>query len=276
MVLFFLTTLFITNNFDAEGVGQYDFSRSLLIFLGAIALFGMQQSIIYYSGYLSAKKKLGQLKQVYLKMVILTFGISVIIYGAGQLLQSGVFARYVSLEVNTTALKTITALFFYALTMLNIDAFRAVNKIYLSEIYRNIVRYVLFFLAVITIFYLDEPGKLVDVFLWNFVVLAVLSTIILFFYFPTDGLEDKAQRISSRDILKRSAPMAVSAVSFLLIQSLDILMLSTLSDFETVAYYGVAVKLTTLISIVLTSVNAVIVGGFLIQRFLLRLHNIGQ
>ena len=98
VVLFFITTLFITNNFSAEGVGQYDFSRSLLIFLGAIALFGMQQSIIYYSGYLSAKKKLGQLKRVYLKMVVLTFGISIIIYGAGQLLQSGVLERYVSLK----------------------------------------------------------------------------------------------------------------------------------------------------------------------------------
>ncbi len=258
VVLFFVTTLYITNNFDPEGVGQYDFSRSLLIFLGAVALFGMQQSIIYFSGYLSARKRLGHLKKIYLKMVVLVFGLSALVFVIGRLMNLEYIVAITSFEISDTALKTITALFFYALTMLNIDAFRAVNKIYLSEIQRNILRYLLFFLAVIAINMMDQPEKLVDVFLWNFAILAVLSTFVLFFYFPKEGLTEEEEIFRSRDILRRSAPMAVSAVAFLLIQSLDILMLSSLSNYETVAYYGVAVKLTTLVSIVLTSVNAVI------------------
>lgn len=52
--------------------------------------------------------------------------------------------------------------------------------------------------------------------------------------------------------------MAVSAASFLLMQSLDVLMLTSFTDYETVAFYSAAVKLTLLISIVLSSVNAVI------------------
>ena len=52
--------------------------------------------------------------------------------------------------------------------------------------------------------------------------------------------------------------MAVSAASFLLMQSLDILMLANFTNYELVAYYGSAVKLTMIIALVLASVNSVI------------------
>ena len=48
-VLFlFGVTLFITNNFEADLVGQYDISMSVLIIVGTICLMGFNQSIIYY------------------------------------------------------------------------------------------------------------------------------------------------------------------------------------------------------------------------------------
>jgi len=49
VALFFGLTLYLTNEVPAFIVGQYDFSRALLLFVGAIALFGMQQSVIFYS-----------------------------------------------------------------------------------------------------------------------------------------------------------------------------------------------------------------------------------
>ena len=51
--------------------------------------------------------------------------------------------------------------------------------------------------------------------------------------------------------------MAVTATSFFLMQSLDILMLTKFTNYETVAFYASAVKLTMIISIVLASVNIV-------------------
>ena len=65
VLLFFSLTLLLTNYFDANLVGQYDFSRALLMFLGGICLFGTHQSIIYYSGYLVSKNALGNLKGIY-------------------------------------------------------------------------------------------------------------------------------------------------------------------------------------------------------------------
>lgn len=52
--------------------------------------------------------------------------------------------------------------------------------------------------------------------------------------------------------------MAISAASFLLMQSLDVLMLKQFDNYAVVAVYSIAVKLTLLLSVALASVNAVL------------------
>lgn len=257
VLLFFGVTIFLTNYFDPELVGKYDFSRSLLIFLGAISIFGMHQSIIYYSGYLASINNQGYLKRIYYKMIFIVFVISGLLYFISQLLRIEFISEYLNLSLTNTAIKTILALFFYGLTMLNIDVFRAINKIYLSEFYRNIFRYIIFFIGVVIIFYTDNLNRLIDVFLLNFVFLALCSSIILLYLFSKTDYTPNTVKITYKDIIKRSAPMAVTATSFFLMQSLDILMLTKFTNYETVAFYASAVKLTMIISIVLASVNTV-------------------
>ena len=52
--------------------------------------------------------------------------------------------------------------------------------------------------------------------------------------------------------------MAISAASFLLMQSFDVLMLKQFENYTVVAIYSLAVKLTLLLSVALASVNAVL------------------
>lgn len=260
VILFFLTTLFITNSFTAKSVGMYDFSRSLLIFLGTFAVFGMQQSVIYYSGYLASQNNLGYIKTIYLKMVAIVFFIAISMNLGLYVLSTDLFQGWINIPIDEITQKTFPAIFFYGVTMLNIDAFRAIDKIYLSELFRNILRYAFFFMGTVFLFYSENTGWLIEVFLYNFVFLAVVSTIFLFRNFQKQELSDGPiiKHFSYREVLKRSAPMAISAASFLLMQSLDVFMLARYTEYETVAYYSVAVKLTLLVSIVLSSVNAVI------------------
>lgn len=260
VLLFFLTTLFITNSFTAKTVGMYDFSRSLLIFLGTIAVFGMQQSVIYYSGYLASKNNLGYIKVIYLKMVAIVLIIAIIMNLGLYLLSSNLLQEWFHIPIDEITKKTFPAIFFYGLTILNIDAFRAIDKIYLSEVFRNILRYAFFFMATVFLFYSGNTEWLIDAFLYNFVFLAIVSTFFLSRNFQKQETKEDltGKNLSYKEVIKRSAPMAISAASFLLMQSLDIFMLARYTDYETVAYYSVAVKLTLLVSIVLSSVNAVI------------------
>jgi len=259
VALFFGLTLYLTNEVPAFIVGQYDFSRALLLFVGAIALFGMQQSVIFYSGFFAAKDNLGQLRQVYKQMVLLVLATALLLniglYGAAPVLN-----KFTSKPIDEIAYQTFFGLAFYALTMLHIDVLRALGKIYLSEIFRNILRYALLFVAVVVLVVTDQAHHLVTVFLLNFGVLALASGALIVYFFATPRFQpkDRSQKVNTISILKRSAPMAISATSFLLMQSLDVLMLKQFTDYESVAIYSVAVKLTLLVSVVLSSVNTVL------------------
>jgi len=257
VLFFFGVTLFITNFFNVELVGKYDFSRSLIIFLGAISVFGMHQAILAYSGELNSENNLWYIRKIYHKMVFIVLVISILIFVFSQIFTLDSVTNLTGISLNSTGFKTILALFFYGLTMLNIDVYRAINKIMFSEIYRNIIRYFLFFVGVLILYITNNSQFLVEVFLLNFVVLALISTIILLIVFSGKA-HRKTTIITYKDILFKSGPMAVSAASFLLMQSMDILMLTKLTNYETVAYYGSALKLTMIIAIVLASVNSVI------------------
>lgn len=257
--LFFLGTLYLTNELPADLVGQYDYSRALLLFVGAVALFGMQQSVIFYSGYYSAQNNLGQIKQVYktmfLLVITLSLGLNALLYALGPIITALGFNPFSDLVY-----QTFMGILFYALTMLNIDVLRAIDKIFVSELFRNIFRYLIFFLGVMALVYLGQPQWLVWVFLGSFVLLALASSIFLLYYFAQPGLKvlEAGPSIGPKAILKRSAPMAISAASFLLMQSLDVLMLKQFENYTIVAVYSVAVKLTLLLSVALASVNAVL------------------
>lgn len=255
--LFFALTLFLTNYFSPTLVGQYDFVRSLLIFLGGISVFGMHQSVIYYSGFLNSQNSLGSIKKVYKKMTIIVLCISatifIVIYAIDNNYIDAFFEKNVALMVT----KTAGAIFFYGLTMLNIDVLRGVNKIFLSELYRNVFRYLPFLIGIVIIYNINEQQFLVDLFLLSFVVLSFVSTLYVWFYFTKMEPSNRKITISFNDIIKRSGPMAISSIAYVLMQSVDVILLSKFTNFESVAFYAVAIKLTTMISLVLASVNTV-------------------
>ena len=257
VVLFFSLTLILTNYFDPNLVGQYDFVRSLLIFLGGICVFGMHQSIIYYSGFLNSQNSLDSIKTVYKKMIIIVLCISVGLFIVFYAIDNDYIDAFFEKKVALMVIKTVGALFFYGVTMLNIDTLRGINKIFLSELYRNAFRYFPFLIGVIIIYNINEQQFLVDLFLLSFVVLSIVSTIFVGYYFTKLKSCNSNFTISFKNIIKRSGPMAISSIAYVLMQSVDIILLSKFTNFESVAFYAVAIKLTTMISLVLASVNTV-------------------
>lgn len=258
-ILFFGLTLFLTNNFDAGLVGQYDFIRSFLIFIGAIALLGMQQSIIYFSGYLLSIKRLYEIKKIYFKMCSILFVTTATLIALFFMFSTNKIDMFFNKHVSDIIFKALLALVFYGLTIFNIEAFRAIDKLFFSEILRSIFRYLFFFLFAIFLSQTHNNNFLVNAFLINFLLLSFLSTGVLLFHFSKLNYRSNDEfTIGYRDIIKRSVPMAISSIAFLLMQSIDLILIGKFLDFNQVAYYAVTVKLTMIISLVLTSVNTII------------------
>ena len=260
IVLMFLLSLFLTNSFSAEIVGQYDFVRSFLMILSGASLLGTNQAIIYYSGILTSKKSFGSIKSIYFKMNFLILIACAILYAPLLVIDKEVinqiFNKQGAYELVSLSLQ---GLVFYSITMLNIDTIRALKHTLISEGFRNIFRYTHFFIFSIILYIIDSPEYLVLWFIYGFVVIFVISTaVVYFFLFNKNFPKSAAHNFSSTEILRASYPMALSAISYFLMQSTDVLFISAYDTFESVAYYSIAVKLATVTALALISVNIVI------------------
>ena len=261
-VLFlFSFTLFITNFYSPQIVGRYDFVRSALMVLGGLALMGTNQSMIYYSGLLKARKSVESIMIIYIKMIKIIFFLCFLIsiFFLTFLSESTASDIFQSQESYSLLFKTILTLFFFALTMLNIDTIRALEKTILSEMYRSLFRYLPVFLFAIVLLQTNNQDLLVEAYLLGFLLLSFLSSIQVYRLFSRlDKPTANSEKFSLKEIFKTSSPMALSAIAYFIMQSIDIVILSIYEDFDQIAYYSVSVKLAMVTALALMSVNIVI------------------
>ena len=260
VVLLFVFSLFLTNYYSAELVGKYDFVRSIIMILSGVSLVGTNQSIIYYSGLLNSKNSLHSIKKIYVKMLMMTTGIC-LLFALGYAMFTEQFINEIfnKQEAYSLILKSIAALFFYTITMLNIDALRALNKTISSELYRNIFRYTPIFIFSIILYYTQNQQWLIEAFLASFLLLSLITLTQVGMLFKKLNLSNNNEyNFSYHQIFVRSYPMALSAIAYFIMQSIDIIILTIYEGFESIAYYSVAVKLATATALALMSVNIVI------------------
>ena len=260
ILLMFLLSLFLTNLFSAEIVGQYDFVRSFLMILSGASLLGTNQAIIYYSGILTSNKSFGSIRSIYFKMNFLILIACAILYTPLLVIDkvtiNQIFNKQGAYELVRLSLQ---GLVFYSITMLNIDTIRALKHTLISEGFRNVFRYMPFFIFSIILYMIDSPEDLVVWFIYSFIVIFIISSAVVYFFLFKRGFTISAnQHFSTSSILKTSYPMALSAISFFLMQSTDVLFISAYDTFESVAYYSIAVKLASVTALALISVNIVI------------------
>jgi O-antigen/teichoic acid export membrane protein len=256
VITLFGFTLFLTKTYPPKIVGQYDFTRSFLLVIGSICLLGCDQSVLYFKGRLSASNTLEGIKGVYLKMVGLLLLMSSLFFLIFWSVDEQFVNNYFSdAGVYTILLKSTMALFFYGLSTLNTEVFRALDHFYVAELFRNTIKYIPLIVGAMLLSYYDAVAFLVDVFLIGFVVLSIITTSIIFIYFSKTKIETKATDFTYKEIFIKSYPIAISGMALFLLMSFDILFLKKYRDDSTVAFYSVAIKLMTILSMVIITVN---------------------
>lgn len=257
IALLFGFTLYLTHHYDPKIIGQYDFIRTYLLVVGSICLLGNEQSILYFNGRLRSINAIGELKTVYKKMVLMIFLICVFIFLVIILIDESVINNYFN-DVNLylIVLKTTGILFFYSLTLLNTEAFRALDSVYVAELYRNTFKYTSVILGSILLIYIHKEVYLVDTFLVGFVFLGIISTYKILNLFNKEVIiVNKNDTFTYTHILKKSYPMAISAMAIFLLMSFDIIFLKKYWGDKTVAFYAVAVKIMTIVAMIINIVN---------------------
>lgn len=258
--LLFMLSLFLTNFYSPEQVGRYDFVRATIMILSGASLIGTNQSIIYYSGILKSKNSLSSIKNIYYKMAKMTGAICLLfIVGVFIVSEETINQAFNKNDAYELIFSTIGVLFFYTITMLNIDTLRGLEKTTISELYRNVFRYVPVFIFSIILFLTQNQEWLIEVFLAGFILLFIITTTQTIRLFKKlKPSNNKEQSFSYAQIFKRSYPMALSAIAYFIMQSVDIIILTAYEGYDKVAYYSIAVKLATVTALALMSVNIVV------------------
>jgi len=253
VIVLFGITILMTRNFPANEVGDYDFSRTLLLLLGSIALLGTDQSILYFSGVLQSKKNFHNIKKIYQKILLFILLLCLAINLIFFLLPTNWFKEdtYMFLK------KGILMLFFYSVTIFNTEYLRAINYIYLSELFRNTFKYIPLFVGCILLINFDIDYSLVDFFYFGFFVLAIVTSIFCIVYNARLKNTSKAEifRINNKHLINKSLPMLLSSILIFTNLSIDVFLLKKYYTSADIAYYSTVMKLITILSMVIISFN---------------------
>jgi O-antigen/teichoic acid export membrane protein len=262
VITLFGFTFFLTKTYDPKIIGQYDFIRTYLLILGSICVLGTDQSILYFTGMLKSRNRSGELKSIYIKMVFLIFLMSllclILILVIGRETVSYYFNDF---KIYGVILKSTFILFFYCITIFNTETLRALESIYIAELFRNTFKYLSVIIGSIILFYIQEQTYLAETFLIGFFFLSIISTIKIFSVFnikEKENLPKSKDEISYRFIFLKSYPIAISTMAIFLLMSFDVMFLKKFKGNEEVAFYALAGKLMTLLLVVMNSVNITI------------------
>ena len=259
VIILFSFTLFLTHNYSPKLIGEYDFIRTFLLVLGTICLMGTEQSILYFAGVVKSKGSLKNLKDIYLKTttILLVSSLTALIFLL--LIGRGLINNFFNDSIIFTIIfKATICLFFFCLTTLNTEFFRAIDKVYTAELYRNTYKYLSVIIGAIYLLKIHKEEFLVDTFLIGFIVLSIISTISIKRILKVRINEQetiKTLNISYKEIIKSSYPMAISGTIFFLIMSFDVFFIKKYCGNNYVAFYSTVIKLVTVISTIFISVN---------------------
>jgi O-antigen/teichoic acid export membrane protein len=256
-------TLFLTKNYDPKIIGQYDFIRTYLLILGSICIIGTDQSILYFTGMLKSRNRLFELRGIYIKMVVLILLFSVISLFVVLVIGKDYINSYLNDDkIYGIIIKATGLLFFYSITLFNTEVLRALERVYIAELYRNTFKYTSVIIGSIILFYIHKETYLVDTFLIGFFFLSLFTSIKIYSIFnksnSIESAQDEEATISYKFIFNKSYPIAISTLAIFLLMSFDVMFLKKFKGNESVAFYALAVKLMSLLLVIMNSVNITI------------------
>jgi O-antigen/teichoic acid export membrane protein len=258
IITLFGFTLFLTHNYDPKIIGQYDFIRTFLLVLGSLCMLGTDQSVLYFAGILNSEKRIGKLREIYIKCILM-FLISSLISIIILLILGNEFVNsfFNDNKIYVIIFKATAIIFFYCLTLFNTEVFRALDSIYIAELYRNTFKYVSVIIGSVILLNINKQSYLVDSFLIGFILLSIVSTIFIFKLLKklTHEQVTGTGDFPFKFIFYKSYPFAISSMAIFLLNTFDIVFLKKYFGDSTIAFYSVALKLMTILSMIINVVN---------------------
>ena len=244
--------------YGANSMGIYSLSLSVLIVLEMLGTVGFGNSVLRFIGQLSAESNLGATKQLYKNMLEIIVPVSVFLAASLYILSPKISLLIFHNPDLVTALRLISFVApAYVVNSVNTELIRGLKNIKFSEYLRSLHR-PLFSIPGLFIVSLFTCG-------WHIPVIAMISATFGACMISTVYVVKKinsfsgnsVKELSKTRLLSVSAPMILTAFSFVVMENVNTIMLGAFSTVKNVAIYNVAARLSSLTSVILLAVSTI-------------------
>jgi len=262
-------TLLVTRFLGASAWGSFVLCLTVFQIATVIGRLGLDTALLKFIAQFNAQGKRVTAKNIYLKSLSLVIPfslfLSVILYFLAPVLSEKVFKKVYL--VSYIKLMSFGLVPFILLTI-NSECLRAFKKIKEYVTFQRLLPFLIALIFLGFCFYLNIKNLKVVVYAYliGIIITSVLSVILLVSLFPSGGIQEKENinkdKISLRYILSVSFPMLMSSSLGMVMAWTDTIMLGMWRTEKEVGIYNVVVKLSMIISFILTSINSIAAPKF--------------
>lgn len=260
----FLTTMIIARFYGADILGILAIVQSFFVITAIFTLFGTHNSILRLIPEHIAKHSPSSAFRVYRKTQFLVATCSVVTGGTLFFL-SGPIAEGVFAKPHLAFYFALASFFvlFYAIMTLNTQAVRGLRLIHtfaMMQFLPSLSKFIV--IAVLTLVFFQPENPAYALFA-SYLITAVAGVLIMNSTFrkkiqPTDTI----CFTSTKSILSVSVPMFLSSTMTFIIGQTGVILLGIFHNESEVGYYDIAVKMATLTSFILSSINSMAAPKF--------------
>lgn len=254
----YLFFMLLGQTYGAQGVGLYAFSFTLMSILGLISSLGTNTFLLREIGKTGDAKSehfFSDFKFILRITIPIASFTGLILISCNQILAT--LFNDVLLTYSFIAVGIVLPI--YVFLQLNSALFRGFRKIFLSEFFQMFGMHILNLLVLMAMLVLSTEKSLEDVMLIFVITFVALAFIGVGSIMKTSlGLKHSTESaLEYRKTISSSWPMMISALSLLLLGSVDNIMLGAYVSVSEIGAYAIAIKVATVSSILLAAINTI-------------------
>lgn len=258
ILLGYIVILIISRNYGAESVGIYNLTLSIMMFLMMISAMGTNISILRYVGQFNNKDEEYKLKLLYKYVLELVLPLSIVLAALLYIFSDVIAEKALNNSEYKPALQFIAFIIpFTVLQEVSVEFIRGLKQLKVSEFLRSVNRPVvnIILLLSVGVFVVDQLLPLYAV------GVGIILSALFAFYFIMKKIKKiefrKSSDFTKKELLQTSFPMMVTGVLSFVMGNISLFMLEIFSTTKDVGIFSVALKIATLISLILVVVNTI-------------------
>lgn len=249
----------IGNMLGAAKAGVYFQAFSLFMIFSLISSFGMNNTVFIKSSELVSLNDIAGLKELLKKSAIIVFGITIIFIPL-IFISDDIIKKFLSEEAKKLVQILILGLFPFIFVNILSESLKALKQVFWASFFQSFLGNTLVFIVAFVLFVKGESLKSFIVgFVIVYWIISLFAFAVLRYKIKSSGNFKFKKKVTYSGIINFSKHLFLISVLSTVIANIDVIILGRFVADEKIGIYGMALKVSLIISFILPALNTVFV-----------------